>query len=117
MGWTPEGYLLHVAHTLEERAALLFGRELQKWLDERDWRAEVRVTPMRRDTNERGGTSATMGTLAVVSDVLLTMDAALLRDAVDRLAVEAEEEMKQVIAQELALLEDFMATLKARPED
>lgn len=114
MGWRPEGYVLHVPHSLEERAALLFADRLQKWLDDQDWRAQVRVTPMRKESSTRG-TSAELGTVEVTSDVLLTVDAALLRDTIDRFSSEAEEEMEQITTQEMALVKDFIATLQGRP--
>lgn len=104
--------MLHVKHSLEERAALLFESRLQKWLDAQDWRARVLVTPMRKETSARG-TSAELGTLEVTSDVLLTKDAALLRDTIDRLALEADDEIEQINSQELSLMTEFIRTLQA----
>lgn len=109
MGWRPEGYVLQVGHSLMERATLLMQRMLQEEL-EPDGLA-VTVTPMRQ-FHTANSSSADLGTITLTSETLLTMDAAALRDRVDRVAAEAYRRMEEINAQEEALCADFLAALK-----
>lgn len=68
-----------------------------------------------RQRHEANSSSADLGTITLTSETLLTMDAAALRQRIDRVASEAYRRMEEINAQEEALCAEFLEALKREP--
>jgi hypothetical protein len=114
IGWTEDGYVLHMEHSLQHRAALRFERKIRTITEAQEWDVAVRVEPMvQHHTSE--SSSADLGSLQLIGETVQTLDAERLREQLDALADEADKEIAAVLEQEQALAEDFLRKLRGEP--
>lgn len=111
--WTPGGHVMQVGHGIGERASMYWSEMLARWLQERYDGVTVGVQPQWHEEGTPGRTH--QGVLTVTSPALLTLDAAVLRETINRLAVEAEQRFAEVLEQEMELAMEFVRILRDGP--
>ena len=115
IGWTEDGYVLHTKHSLQHRAAHRLERKVEALAEAQEWDVTVRVQPMVQRDTPNGDRSADLGTLEMIGETVLTLDAVRLREQLDALADEADREITAVLAHEEPLAADFLRKLRGEP--
>lgn len=115
LGWRPDGTVLYVEHNLFDRPMVTFVPALEEWLEEQDWGVRVvRHSGARRQTDENGS-RYTFGMVELQGENLMQrVDPVAIRDAMNRLAEQAELHAQQQIDQDEKGREDFLAALRAK---
>jgi hypothetical protein len=111
-GWTEDGYVLALDHRMNDRVFLMFLDALNAWLGESDPPLELLTTRAYRVDVTTGGTTFTPGALHLVAPEMFTVDPAMLRDTLDRFAVEAQSWYDEMSPDEEARAEAFIAVIR-----
>ncbi len=114
LGWTDEGYVLHVPHSMKARVLQYFERRLIQWLREQGaiGGLQFEAEPLIRYTRGNQAGKTEFGHLELKGEHLFALNATELRDIVNRLAIEAEEHVAEQVRWDQQRVADFLAELR-----
>lgn len=112
IGWRPEGHVLEVRHNMSDRVTMLMHNRVQAWLGDRDPAGTVDSKAAKPDVHGR----RTMGSLQVVSEMLLTLEPEQLRDEWTALALNARMACEEMMEQEFRLMQPFLEVLRGQED-